>query len=285
MRHHGLQLPDRDADLYGWARGCAPLFDRGPRAAFLHATSRQRFAGAGELEGQAPKGRTRDYLYSRSLIRGQDWFRYREISPDRQVLVLLDLRDIARNEESRRLLSCGVAAAVLVAALPETRLTWAAFGADRAVPPVAIEAERPAHLLRGAARAMLRFGRDPQADNLRKQEGAIRRILAAAPDAHLVIVSHHLERDLFRRLPFLFGATVFLVEAAADGFRNPRGALSLGGLFAPGLTGELNPKFLAACVALQSKRSKCLPIPADGELLGVMAAALGRRRQSRPTWR
>lgn len=269
-----LQLPQRDADLYTWARRIAPLFDRGPRAALLLATSRQRLAGPGELAGISDLGRLRDIRYTRSEIRDKEVYRYREISPERQAIVLIDLRDVAQNLESRRLVSCAVAAAVLLVAIPDTTLTWAAFGADRLVPPIDIESSNPARLLRGAAEAMLRFGRDPLRFSLRKQEGMIRRVLAYAPDAHLVLVTHYLEPELLRRLPFAFGASIFLVEGAADGLRNPRGGMTFSGLLPPGLTGELNPPFHQAAEQLQSRRSHCLPIPAEGDLLEAITATI-----------
>jgi hypothetical protein len=279
MRRDILLLPERDKDLYHWARRSASLFDRGPRAAFLNATSRQRYVGSGDLAGLSDVGRLRDFRFSRSQLRGQNVYRYREISPERQVIVLADLRDVASNYESRCLVSCAVAAAVLVAIIPETKLTWAAFGADRAIPPVHIESTRPAYLLRGAAQAMLRFGRDPHGRSLGKQEGAIRRVLAFAPDAHLILVSHYLEPKLFHRLPFVYGATVFLVEAGADGWRNPRGGVSLNALAVPGLTGALNLRLQDSARALQSRRAHCLTVRTDGDLLKAITESLGRRRR------
>jgi hypothetical protein len=275
-----LQLPDRDADLYSWARGAVTLFDRGPRAAFLHATSRQRYAGPGELSGVLDVGRLRDIRYARSVMREQEIYRYREISPERQALVLTDLRCVARNEESIRLLSCAVAATVLAAVMPETRVTWAAFGADRPVPSIALESARPAVFLRGAAKAMLQFGRDPYANSLRKQEGAIRRLMAGAPDAHLIIITHHMEPGLFRRIPFQFGATVLLVEAAADGLRNPRGGASLTGLLVPGLTGELNLPVSEGAASLQSRRAQSVLVRADGPLLEAITSGFAKAKHS-----
>lgn len=276
MAANYLQLPERDADLYNWAKGNVALFDRGPQAAFLHSTSRQRYSGPGEMSGLQDRGRLRDMRHARSLMRGQDVYRFREISPERYAIVLTDLRCVARNTESRRLLSCAVAAAVLASSMPDTQVTWAAFGADRTIPPITLESARPAVFLRGAAAAMLRFGRDPYAFSMRKQEGIIRRVMSAAPNAHLILVTHHIELDLFRRIPFQFGATTFLVEAAADGIPNPRGGASLAGLMVPGLAGEMNLSLIATAQELQNRRSRVFMVRADGMLLDILSKVLDR---------
>ena len=281
MQYDWIQLPQRDADLYTWARRVAPLFERGPQAAFLNATSRQYYVGAGELAGVSSSGRLRDWRYARSEMRGQNSFRFREISPDRHAMVLIDLRDVANNFETKRLLSCAIATAVLLSSTANTKVTWGAFGADRSIPAIRLESVRPAKLLRGAANAMLHFGRDPFRVQLKRQQGVIRRLLACAADAHVVFVSHFLESELLRGLPILFGSSAFLVEPANDGLLNPRGVGLLGSALPAGLPGKFNPDLKQATEKIRSRRCISYPIAATGDLTNLISSQVSKRGKGR----
>jgi hypothetical protein len=274
-----LDLPE-DRELLLWLRRHGLRIERGKRPSLELYRARQRRLGRGEKVGVRDRGRISDLRIVEAAIRNKALFRQIQVTPYREVLLLVDLRGLDGSHLTRRLLSAAVVAGGTVLAMPSTALTIHTLGSYSHVTPLRLTGLAGLRLLWKSLEGFAYLEPEP-----RLAPGRVRLACYSDPYAHALFVSHYLPERLFERLSLPGGGTVVLVTPPKGMLTNVFGDSVGFGAFedadAPAEACLIKYKRLS--VALGARRIQVLSMPDRGTVLEAFEKALGEARSTRST--
>jgi len=266
-----LDLPT-DRYIARWVARNSFRIDRGTRASLVHYRARQRFVGRGERLGLTYRGRIGDYMPLLSAVRRQATFRRNRVSPKRRVLLVIDLRHADDDASLQRLLSSAVLVSALVLGIPDATLSVTAAGVQQPVYPAPYAGIDNLSLVRRSVAALGDVPHDPGVS-----ASKFRFVCSADEGAHLVLVSHYLQRTMVERIPFAVGGTVFHIQPPS-GFFGLRGAGMTGSasLEPATVSGEvMQRRYQEAAEYFSSRLVRTFSVGARKSTISAMTEALG----------
>lgn len=272
-----LDLPG-DRELLLWLRRHGLRIERGKQPSLELYRARQRRLGRGEKVSVRDRGRIADLHIVEAAIRNKALFRQLQVTPYREVLLLVDLRGLDQSHFTRRLLSAAVVAGGIALAMPSTALTIHVVGSISHVTPLRLVGLGSVRMLRKVLEGFAHL--EPET---RLSAGRVRLVCYSNPTAHALFVSHYLPERLFERLSLPGGGTVLLVTP-------PKGVLagafgdSVGfGAFedADAMAEACQLKYRELSSALGPRRIQVLSMPDVGTVLDAFSTALDEARSTR----
>lgn len=265
-----LDLP-RDRELLLWLRRNGLQIDRGNRPSLELYRARQRRTGRGEKVGVRDRGRISDLHIVEAAIRDKALFRRIQVTPYREVQLLVDLRGLDGSAVTRRLLSTAAIAGGVVLAMPSTALTIHALGTLGHVTPLRLTGLGGFRMLRKVLEGFSHLQPEP-----RLSPGRVRLVCYSNPAAHAIFVSHYLPERLFERLSLPGGGTVVLVTPPQGRFSNVFGdAVGLGAFEDADAAGEeCLLRYRQLAVALAPLRIQVLSLTDQGSVLDAFGTAM-----------
>lgn len=265
-----LDLPS-DRDLLLWFRRNGLRIDRGKRPSLELYRARQRRAGRGEKVGVRDRGRISDLHIVEAAIRNKALFRQIQVTPFREVLLLVDLRGLDGSNVTRRLLSAAAVAGGTVLAMPSTALTVHALGSLSHVTPLRLTGLGGFRTLRKVLEGFAYLEPEP-----RLSPGRVRLACYSDPSAHALFVSHYLPERLFERLSLPGGGTVVLVTPPRGRMTNVFGDAVGLGAFEDGdaPAEECLLRYRRLALALAPRRLQVLSMPDRGPILEAFSTAM-----------
>lgn len=272
-----LDLPS-DRELLLWFRRNGLRIDRGKRPSLELYRARQRRMGRGEKVGVRDRGRISDLHIVEAAVRDKAFFRQIQVTPFREVLLLVDLRGLDGSNVTRRLLSAAAVAGGTVLAMPSTALTIHALGCLSHVTPLRLTGLGGFRILRKVLEGFTYLEPEP-----RISPGRVRLACYSDPSAHALFVSHYLPERLFERLCLPGGGTVVLVTPPKGRFMGVFGDAVGFGAFedADAPEEECLLRYKRLELALAQRRIQVLSMPDRGSVLDDFATAMDTARSMR----